>query len=99
MRFKVCLMTILAAALLSGCQTTQTFSEMDAAQQKALIQTYRSDCKASGYRRGTNAFARCVQKSVIKRDRSIDLARAATMAGVGACGPGYPQDRTFGICF
>jgi hypothetical protein len=98
MRFVICLTVV--AAIVSGCQATQSFKLLDAEQKKALIRTYQDDCKAFGFRRGTHALARCVQKSIKERDRAIALARDGAVAGARpTCDPGYPRSGIRGSCF
>ncbi len=75
-------------AFAAGCQASLPFDRMDAAQQAALIEKYRGECTAFGFKKGTNAFANCVQTAVIERDRALNLRRAAMTATMRPCGPG-----------
>ena len=88
MRAAIGMISALSLAVLAGCQGSMTFDRMDPIQQASLLEEYRADCREFGFRPGTTAFADCVQKSVIERDRGIQLQRAAFRASTG-CGPGY----------
>lgn len=63
---------------LAACQTS--FDEMSPEEKNALIQQKGDDCKAFGYKPGTTDFAKCIQTSVIERDRKISQQQAAAAA-------------------
>lgn len=77
---------LFASSLVVGCQT---FDQMTDEQKKALVEKTGEDCKAFGYRPGTNAFAQCVQVAIIQNDNKVDRKRKVVGAAIANASTTY----------
>lgn len=74
------MLALTAAALLAGCQT------ITPEQQRAMDE---QQCRNYGFKRGTTAFATCLQRIDLNRDADARARRIESSIDLGWYGPRY----------
>ena len=77
------LLIFICSIAFAGCSAhNQTFDQLDTVSQDARVAEKSRNCESFGYRRGTEAFAACVQLAVIQHDRTATQRRQAIAAAL-----------------